>query len=100
MVYTNVLLRQYFPRGSDRSAYSQAQRDLVELHLNQRKVGSSLNRGYRLHSVQLFGWQVGGSVVVSGKHIPPNELAQESIGLSLLLREWAAETKHTEPTKS
>jgi IS30 family transposase len=27
---TNLLLRQYFPRGTDLSAYSQAQRDLVE----------------------------------------------------------------------
>jgi IS30 family transposase len=33
---TNLLLRQYFPRGTDLSAYSQAQRDLVELRLNQR----------------------------------------------------------------
>ena len=33
---TNLLLRQYFPRGTDLSAYSQAQLDQVALHLNQR----------------------------------------------------------------
>ena len=30
------LLRQYFPRGTDLSAYSQAQLDQVSLRLNQR----------------------------------------------------------------
>ena len=33
---TNLLLRQYFPRGTDLSASSQAQLDQVELRLNQR----------------------------------------------------------------
>jgi IS30 family transposase len=33
---TNLLLRQYFPRGTDLSAYSQAQLDQVSLRLNQR----------------------------------------------------------------
>ena len=33
---TNLLLRQYFPRGTDLSAYSQAQLDRVALRLNQR----------------------------------------------------------------
>jgi IS30 family transposase len=33
---TNLLLRQYFPRGTDRSGYSQAQLDQVALRLNQR----------------------------------------------------------------
>src|SRR6266403_3077545 len=33
---TNGLLRQYFPRGTDLSAYSQAQLDQVSLRLNQR----------------------------------------------------------------
>jgi len=33
---TNLLLRQYFPRGTDLSGYSQAQLDQVELRLNQR----------------------------------------------------------------
>jgi IS30 family transposase len=33
---TNLLLRQYFPRGTDRSAHSQAQLDQVALRLNQR----------------------------------------------------------------
>src|SRR5260370_4573864 len=33
---TNALLRQYFPRGTDLSAYSQAQLDQVSLRLNQR----------------------------------------------------------------
>src|ERR1700693_107540 len=33
---TNLLLRQYFPRGTDLSAISQEQLDLVELLLNQR----------------------------------------------------------------
>jgi IS30 family transposase len=32
---TNLLLRQYFPRGTDLSAYSQAQFDQVSLRLNQ-----------------------------------------------------------------
>jgi hypothetical protein len=31
-----TLLRQYFPRGTDLSAYSQAQRNQVALRLNQR----------------------------------------------------------------
>src|SRR5215475_11676873 len=33
---TNGLLRQYFPKGTDLSAYSQAQLDQVSLRLNQR----------------------------------------------------------------
>ena len=33
---TNLLLRQYFPRGTDLSAHSQAQLDKVALRLNQR----------------------------------------------------------------
>ena len=33
---TNLLLRQYFPRGTDLSALSQAQLDQVSLRLNQR----------------------------------------------------------------
>ncbi len=33
---TNLLLRQYFPRGTDLSVYSQAQLDRVALRLNQR----------------------------------------------------------------
>ena len=33
---TNLLLRQYFPRGTDLSAISQAQLDQVALRLNQR----------------------------------------------------------------
>ena len=33
---TNLLLRQYFPRGTDLSPYSQAQLDQVSLRLNQR----------------------------------------------------------------
>ena len=33
---TNLLLRQYFPRGADLSIYSQAQLDRVALRLNQR----------------------------------------------------------------
>jgi IS30 family transposase len=33
---TNLLLRQCFPRGTDLSAYSQAQLDQVSLRLNQR----------------------------------------------------------------
>ena len=33
---TNLLLRPYFPRGTDLSAYSQAQLDQVALRLNQR----------------------------------------------------------------
>ena len=33
---TNLLLRQYFPKGTDLSAYSQAQLDQVALRLNQR----------------------------------------------------------------
>jgi len=33
---TNLLLRQYFPRGTDLSTYSQAQLDQVSLRLNQR----------------------------------------------------------------
>jgi len=33
---TNLLLRQYFPRGTDLSALSQAQLDQVALRLNQR----------------------------------------------------------------
>ena len=33
---TNLLLRQYFPRGTDLSSVSQEQLDLVELLLNQR----------------------------------------------------------------
>jgi IS30 family transposase len=33
---TNLLLRQYFPRGIDPSAFSQAQLDQVSLRLNQR----------------------------------------------------------------
>jgi hypothetical protein len=33
---TNLLLRQYFPRGTDPSGYSQAQLDQVALRLNQR----------------------------------------------------------------
>jgi IS30 family transposase len=33
---TNLLLRQYFPRGTNLSGYSQAQLDQVALRLNQR----------------------------------------------------------------
>ena len=33
---TNLLLRQYFPRGTDLSVHSQAQLDQVSLRLNQR----------------------------------------------------------------
>jgi IS30 family transposase len=33
---TNLLLRQYFPRGTGLSAHSQAQLDQVALQLNQR----------------------------------------------------------------
>jgi IS30 family transposase len=33
---TNLLLRQYFPRGTDLSAFSQAQLDQGSLRLNQR----------------------------------------------------------------
>jgi len=33
---TNGLLRQYFPRGTDLSGYSQADLDKVALRLNQR----------------------------------------------------------------
>jgi hypothetical protein len=33
---TNLLLRQYFPRGTDLSGYSQEQLDQVALRLNQR----------------------------------------------------------------
>ena len=33
---TNGLLRQYFPKGTDLSGYSQAQLDKVALKLNQR----------------------------------------------------------------
>jgi IS30 family transposase len=33
---SNLLLRQYFPRGTDRSGFSQAQLDQVWLRLNQR----------------------------------------------------------------
>jgi IS30 family transposase len=33
---TNLLLRQYFPRGTDLAGYSQAQLDRVALRLNQR----------------------------------------------------------------
>jgi IS30 family transposase len=33
---TNLLLRQYFPRGTDLSGYSQADLDKVALRLNQR----------------------------------------------------------------
>jgi hypothetical protein len=33
---TNLLLRQYFPRGTDLPGYSQAQLDQVALRLNQR----------------------------------------------------------------
>jgi IS30 family transposase len=33
---TNLLLRQYFPRGTDLATYSQAQLDRVALRLNQR----------------------------------------------------------------
>src|SRR3989441_7646391 len=33
---TNLLLRQYFPRGTDLSVYSQAQLDQVALRLNER----------------------------------------------------------------
>lgn len=33
---TNLLLRQYFPKGTDLSVYSQAQLDQVSLRLNQR----------------------------------------------------------------
>jgi IS30 family transposase len=33
---TNLLLRQYFPRGTDLSVHSQAQLDRVALRLNQR----------------------------------------------------------------
>jgi IS30 family transposase len=33
---TNLLLRQYFPRGTDLSGYSQAQLNQVALRLNQR----------------------------------------------------------------
>ena len=33
---TNVLLRQYFPQGTDLSGYSQADLDQVALRLNQR----------------------------------------------------------------
>jgi IS30 family transposase len=33
---TNLLLRQYFPKGTDLSAYSQAQLDQVALRLNER----------------------------------------------------------------
>jgi IS30 family transposase len=33
---TNLLLRQYFPQGTDLSGYSQAQLSQVALRLNQR----------------------------------------------------------------
>jgi IS30 family transposase len=33
---TNLLLRQYFPRGTDLSAHSQSQFEQVALRLNQR----------------------------------------------------------------
>jgi hypothetical protein len=33
---TNLLLRQYFPRGTDLAPITQAQLDQVELRLNQR----------------------------------------------------------------
>jgi IS30 family transposase len=33
---TNLLLRQYFPRGTDLSGYSQAQLNQVAVRLNQR----------------------------------------------------------------
>jgi transposase, IS30 family len=33
---TNLLLRQYFPRGTDPSVHSQAQLDQIALRLNQR----------------------------------------------------------------
>jgi IS30 family transposase len=33
---TNLLLRQYFPRGTDLSGYAQEQLDQVSLLLNQR----------------------------------------------------------------
>ena len=33
---TNLLLRQYFPRGTDLSVYSQAHLDQIALRLNQR----------------------------------------------------------------
>jgi len=38
---TNLLLRQYFPRGTDLSGYSQAQLDQVALRLNQRPRSNS-----------------------------------------------------------
>jgi IS30 family transposase len=33
---TNRLLRQYFPKGTDLSSYSQADLDMIALRLNQR----------------------------------------------------------------
>jgi len=47
---TNLLLRQYFPRGTDLSGFSQAQLDHVSLRLNQRPRKTL---GFQTHASKL-----------------------------------------------
>ena len=51
---TNLLLRQYFPRGTDLSAISQAQLDQVELRLNQRPRKTLGFKPLRVNSKQVL----------------------------------------------
>jgi IS30 family transposase len=72
---TNLLLRQYFPRGTEVSAYSQAQLDQVALRLNERPrktLGQKMNRynELKLKVLSLFA-------ATPGEWLSPNEAAEE-----------------------
>jgi IS30 family transposase len=51
---TNLLLRQYFPRGTDLAPIIQAQLDQVSLRLNQRPRKTLASRLQRVNSKQVL----------------------------------------------
>src|SRR4029077_8820049 len=89
---TNLLLRQYFPRGTDLSHYSQAELDQVALRLNQRPRKTL---GFETPASKLQA-----SVATTHRDHPTyQDLAPRSSSgrrrSSLRLRAtWASKTKH------